>query len=222
MMFVRQRERLRPSLALPVAFTCAVIASGCGQNANNSIGGKIEAIPLVSCAAHLADGIRPIADTRDTRFLGKVTEETARCRGGGSAVAGRELPWVDWPRYYGAGDGPTESFWPTRNWRGVNGALLDLEYERIELIRFNLFDNSGTFEEYINGRPGTSQSGSTLQSWPSMRLPATNPNFTAVGGTGQQLCQGSLIRGRTLSGICNDIFNPLMGSTGTLFARNVE
>ncbi|MEO7085888.1 MAG: peroxidase family protein, partial [Gemmatimonadaceae bacterium] len=86
----------------------------------------------------------------------------------------------------------------------------------------NLFDNSGTFEEYVNGRAGMSQSGSTLQSWPSMRLPATNPNFTAVGGTGPQLCQGSLIRGRTLSGICNDIFNPLMGSTGTLFARNVE
>ena len=32
--------------------------------------------------------------------------------------------------------------------RGLNGALLDLEYQRIELLKFNLFDNSGTYEVY--------------------------------------------------------------------------
>ena len=37
-----------------------------------------------------------------------------------------------------------------------------------------------------------------------------------------QECKGDLIRARTLTGICNDIRNPLMGSTGTPFARNVE
>ena len=37
-----------------------------------------------------------------------------------------------------------------------------------------------------------------------------------------RLCKGDLIRARTLTGICNDIRNPLMGSTGTPFARNVE
>ena len=37
-----------------------------------------------------------------------------------------------------------------------------------------------------------------------------------------QLCKGELIRGRTLTGVCNDIRNPLMGSIGTPFARNVE
>ena len=38
----------------------------------------------------------------------------------------------------------------------------------------------------------------------------------------QQVCRGELIRKRTLTGICNDQLNPLMGSTGQLFARNVE
>ncbi len=38
---------------------------------------------------------------------------------------------------------------------------------------------------------------------------------------GPQRCRGQLIRFRTLTGICNDIFNPLMGSTDQPFARNV-
>ena len=55
-----------------------------------------------------------------------------------------------------------------------------------------------------------------------MRLPKGHPNYQAVGGDGEQVCKGELIRSRTVTGICNDIRNPLMGSTGQLFARNVE
>src|SRR5215469_14519165 len=55
-----------------------------------------------------------------------------------------------------------------------------------------------------------------------MRLPKDNPKYQAVGGDGEQICKADLIRGRTLTGICNDVRNPLMGSTGTPFARNVE
>ena len=55
-----------------------------------------------------------------------------------------------------------------------------------------------------------------------MRLPASSPDYLVVGGDGQQLCKGDLIRARTLTGICNDIRNPLMGSTGMPFARNAE
>jgi hypothetical protein len=55
-----------------------------------------------------------------------------------------------------------------------------------------------------------------------MRLPSTHPAFAAVGGAGVQRCAGELIRSRTLTGICNDIRNPLMGATGMPFARNVE
>src|SRR5262249_55004309 len=43
----------------------------------------------------------------------------------------------------------------------------------------------------------------------------TDPN-------GPQLCKGELIRYRTLTGICNDIKNPLMGSAGTVFSRNIQ
>ena len=55
-----------------------------------------------------------------------------------------------------------------------------------------------------------------------MQLPQGHPNFQDVSRGDEQLCQGDLIRSRTLTGICNDIKNPLMGSTGMLFARNVD
>jgi len=106
------------------------------------------------------------------------------------------------------------------NERGIRGALLDLEYQRIELIKFNLFDNSGTYEEYVKGRGN--DDGSALKSWDPMRLPKDHPSYTAVGGEGPQLCRGELIRFRNLTGICNDIKNPLMGSTDQPFARNAQ
>ncbi len=175
---------------------------------------------LIGCADHISEGIRPIARDRPQRFLGKVQANTARCRGGDEAVKGRDVPWVDWGNYYAAGDTGSRSRWWTQNWRGVNGSLIDLEYQRVELIRFNLFDNSGTFAQYDTGRNGAD--GAALKSWDEMRLPPTHPNYGDVGGSGQQVCRGSLMRARTLTGICNDLYNPLMGSTGTLFARNVE
>ena len=104
--------------------------------------------------------------------------------------------------------------------RGVTGALTDLEYQRIGLIKFNLFDNSGTYQSYVNGRGGVG--GAALKTWPEMRLPSGNPYYQAVGGDGEQVCKGELIRARTLTGICNDIRNPSMGSTGMPFMRNVE
>ena len=104
--------------------------------------------------------------------------------------------------------------------RGIDGALIDLEYQRVELLRFNLFDSSGTYPDYVRGRGGTA--GPALRIWPEMRLPPDHPSFAAAGGSGEQLCAGELVRHRTLTGICNDIRNPLMGSTGMPFARNVE
>ena len=99
--------------------------------------------------------------------------------------------------------------------RGVAGALMDLEFQRIELIKFNLFDNNGTWRSYVTGVNGTG--GPAIKTWPEMRLPKDNPNYPAlmVDGDGQQICKGDLIRARTVTGICNDILNPLMGSTGT-------
>jgi len=158
------------------------------------------------------------------RFNGKVAQLTALCRGGQKAVQFRFTPWVDFSNYWGTGDLSSlpQGYLSTSvpKFRGVTGALLDLEYQRIELIKFNLFDNNGTYQDYISGRNGLV--GAAIKTWPQMRLPANNPYYAAVGGDGEQLCKGDLIRARTLTGICNDIRNPLMGSTGTPFARNVE
>ena len=106
------------------------------------------------------------------------------------------------------------------NGRGIDGALMDFEYQRIELIKFNLFDNY-TYETYIEGIGG--KPGSTRKRWDEMRLDSDSPFFDARwAAKTNRLCSGDLIRCRTLTGICNDIFNPRMGSTGTLFARNVQ
>jgi heme peroxidase len=175
---------------------------------------------LAGCIETVADGPRPIATVRDQRFEGKVHRSTAQCRGGDLATQFLSKPWVDWSNYYGAGDGASKAELATKNLHGVGGALIDLEYQRVELIKFNLFDNAGSFEQYVKGRSGVD--GATLKVWSEMRLPSSHPNYAEVGGAGTQRCSPALIRGRTLTGICNDVFNPLMGSSGTLFARNVE
>jgi hypothetical protein len=92
-----------------------------------------------SCLRLGREGFRAIADQRDQRFLGKVRDYTLRCRAPDSAQALSATPWVDWTNYWGTGDETSEfglKFLAHlgRNGRGVDGALLDLEYQRIELI----------------------------------------------------------------------------------------
>ena len=96
---------------------------------------------------------------------------------------------------------------------------VDLEYQRIELLKFNLFDNSGTYEESL---PSHNSPTKLAKIWPQFRLPQDHPYYVAVGGNGPQQCAGELVRFRTLTGICNDIMNPLMGSTDQSLARNVS
>jgi heme peroxidase len=180
-----------------------------------------------SCIDYALGGFREIKADRKDRFLGKVNQDTAHCRGGASAVAWSKTPWVDWQKYRAAGDAESTArgvrgklgfFSP--NQRGINGAILDLEYQRVELLKYNLFDNSGTYEQYIRGRNGAD--GRSLKIWDQMRLPKDHPYYKDAGGAGPQRCSGELIRFRNLTGICNDVINPLMGSTNQPFARNVE
>jgi len=176
-----------------------------------------------ACAQMVLSGFRKIAPSRDVRFNGKVQEATALCRGGQQTLQFRMTPWVDWSHYWGTGDAaslPSGPLSKAATFQGVSGALLDLEYQRVELIKFNLFDNNGTWKKYVTGLPGVQ--GPSLRKWPEMKLPASDPNYQAVGGEGDQVCKGDLVRARTLSGICNDPLNPRMGSAGTPFARNVE
>ncbi len=185
-----------------------------------------EAKALLACGRMIADqlAIAKIPDTRAPRFQGKVSEAMALCRGGAQALQFRATPWVDWANYWGTGDmtslptGFVSQKLPAQ--RGVLGALEDLELQRVELIKFNLFDNAGTYSEFVEGHNGVS--GPAIKVWPEMRLQTSDPNYQAVGGDGAQVCKGDLIRWRTVNGICNDILNPAMGSSGMLFARNVE
>ena len=106
---------------------------------------------LKACAEVVKEGFRPIAKDRADRFLGKVRKDTALCRGGEKAVEYLDTPWVDWSNYWATGDegSKTEGYEARTligehlkpNGRGIDGSLFDLEYQRIELIKFNLFDN---------------------------------------------------------------------------------
>ncbi len=196
------------------------------QHASNSAVSKDSLASIAACGKLL--NVRRIAEDRANRFLGKVADDTALCRGGEHAVKYRSVPWLDWPNYWATGDASTKTDgiflsrgYASPNGRGVDGALLDLEYARIELIKFNLFDNSDTFETYITGQNGIA--GPAVKTWKEMRLSPDHPDYLAVGGgAAQQQCSGQLIRHRTVTGICNDLRNPLIGATGQLFARNVE
>lgn len=185
---------------------------------------------ISACLSSAESGMLEIPEDRSDRFLGKVQENTALCRGGIKTTAFQDTPWVDWQNYFATGDSRSkapdgnkakttigEHLYP--DGRGVDGALMDLEFQRIELIKFNLFDQS-TYKEYITGRDGVD--GKVLDRWDEMRLPPEHESFSQVGGKAEQVCSGELLSHRTLSGICNDALNPLMGSSGMPFARNVQ
>ena len=209
------------------AFRLSLLCLTCFLGACAGTTPRVDREGDLACATMPLGGFRPVADDRTKRFVGKVQVDTARCRGGDDAVRLRGSPYVDWANYWGVGDAGSMADGSdaigshlSRNGRGIGGAVLDLEYQRIELIKFNLFANDGTYQEYVLGREGIK--GPALQVWPSMQLPAEHPAYAAVGGAGAQLCGGELIRFRNLDGICNDLRNPLMGSTLQPFARNVQ
>ncbi len=92
----------------------------------------------VACTSMAWGGFRPIAKTREHRFLGKVQEDTARFRGDDKDVTFQSTPWVDWANYWAAADdGSKSGEWLAftgflRHFLkvgfGTDGAMMDLEY----------------------------------------------------------------------------------------------
>ena len=105
--------------------------------------------------------------------------------------------------------------------RGVSGRALDLEYQRIELIKFNSVRQLRNLPDLRQRTRWRWRAGAEdlAGDAPSEEIIPTTRQSVA---TASSLCKGALIRARTLTGICNDIRNPLMGSTGMPFCRNVE
>ncbi len=216
---------MRRTLGFSLVMAVALAAVGCRSPESKSRSACLDLlgdIDLDIGGENLVDvsAVRPVAKERKDRFLGKPEDRNRIvCRGATRNGDYTGTPWVDWANYWGAGDESSRARSLVLNGIGVNGALIDLEYERMELIRFNLFDNY-TWETYVNGSGGTE--GPAVKVWPEMKLASEHPSYAAVGGEGEQLCQGDLIRHRTVDGICNDLRNPRMGAAGTLFARNTQ
>ena len=85
-----------------------------------------EAKELKACAQMVLSGVRKIPDDRAHRFLGKVTEAEAICRGERN-LQFRLTPWVDWSQYWGTGDASSlpKGYLSKKGpaFRGVSGAL---------------------------------------------------------------------------------------------------
>jgi hypothetical protein len=86
------------NLAFTLLMMGMVLLPGCTSKNQKAL--NTELASLNSCGEMIADGFRHFAATRDMRFLGKVQEATAICRGGDSAKNLMLLPWVDWSSLY--------------------------------------------------------------------------------------------------------------------------
>ena len=160
--------------------------------------GDVFTSELACVRTALFGDVQRVAQVRTERFLGKVPETRARCLGGQYAVEHRAGPWLDWPNYWTTRDEssrvPLHLLSDTKfigpNAHGINGALYELELQRIELIKFNLFDNNGTYKAYVKGRGD--DPGPILKTWAEMRLAPTDPRYAEVGGSAaQQICTGA-------------------------------
>ncbi|WP_199608614.1 peroxidase family protein [Flocculibacter collagenilyticus] len=236
----------------PILLGVIVALSGCGDNNNTSKSATTnktnQSTLKCSTTKEIASAIKQLkADHNDqnSRFLGSPTTINAIVCRGGSVEKSQSNPWVDWGHYYATGDlsstyegrDKSPDLFSIRlekdattnldklmshNFKGVTGALLDLEVQRMELINLNLFDNY-TYETYVKGQGKTL--GRNIKKWPEMQfsgIQLQKYSDDIVLENGEQTCGINLITHRTTEGICNDLYNPKMGSTNTLFARNVN
>ena len=78
---------MRKHLLFITSVLIAVGIAACSSDSDTS--------DVAACKEMAKAGLRPIADDSSKRFMGKVEEVTAKCRGGDTAVAYRDTPWVD-------------------------------------------------------------------------------------------------------------------------------
>ena len=92
------RRSLREPSAALVALLALGLAACDDPNEPDSPGFRATVSSLESCLDLIRDP-RPVADERADRFLGKVAESTAECRGGTRALehVRRGVPYIDWP-----------------------------------------------------------------------------------------------------------------------------
>src|SRR5580700_6830332 len=135
-------RRFASILLTMMSLLMAQVIPAFSQSTSRETSGKDEeAKSLQACAKAVIDqlSLLKIPEARSLRFQGKVSEAITLCRGGEQALQFRGTPWVDWGNYWGTGDmaslptGFISSKLPAQ--RGVAGALLDLELQRVELIK---------------------------------------------------------------------------------------
>lgn len=92
---------------------------------------------------------------------------------------------------------------------GMLVGLLALEVQRADLLRCNMWDTNGTIDSHPLANSNNPKGIGADQRWASLQEQNIN-------------CEGNNLRFRTLDGTCNDPVNPLMGSKGQRFGRNVS
>ena len=79
--------------AAPVVLVLPLLLSACAGL--GVINPATQADETAACTRMVAEGLRPLADQREDRFNGKVSEAVAQCRGGAQAVQMRKAPtWI--------------------------------------------------------------------------------------------------------------------------------
>ena len=85
-------------IIFPILFSLTVFIGSCNKEDRSEYTRSTAA-----CARMASEGLLEVSEQRAKRFHGKVQEDTALCRGGDNAVKYRDVPWLDWANYWGAG-----------------------------------------------------------------------------------------------------------------------
>ncbi len=165
-----------------------------------------------ACVDMVTGGLRPIATERAKRFLGKVQDATAQCRGGERAVGARDARgWTGATTGRRATRRATSPGWcarlghlrpqrPRDRRRAPRPRVPAHRADQVQPVRQQRHLSATT------SRARTASTGRALKVWqrdaPAAGAPAATPPSAAPASSA---ARATLIRFRTLTGICNDI-----------------